>query len=130
MFMITVDMNAKVGSLNSNCESAMGQHRCSEIKDNGERLVDICLNNICFIDGTVFPHKSIHKLTWRSPDGKTVNQIVYFVVIRKWRRSLQDVRAYHLADVNSDYYLILATIKLKLRTAALQGQRRKHIDVA
>lgn len=34
------DINAKVGSDNSNCKVAMGKHVCGSINDNGERLVD------------------------------------------------------------------------------------------
>ena len=92
----------------------MGKYGCSVISNNSERLVDFCLNNDCVIGGTIFPHKNIHNLTWRSPDGTTVNQIDHFTVNSKWRRSLQDVRTYRGAHANSDHYLVAATIKLKL----------------
>ena len=107
----------------------MGKHGCSVINDNGERLVDFCLNNGCVIGGTIFPHKNIHKLTWRSPDDTTVNQIDHFIVNSKWRRSLQDVRTYRGADANNDHYLVAATMKLNLRRAVPQGQHRKQLDI-
>lgn len=34
------------------------------------------------------------------------------------------------ANVNSDHYLVTATIKLKLRKVVKQSQSRKHLDVA
>ena len=110
MLLITGDINAKVGSDNSNCEAAMGKHGCGSINDNGERLVDFCLNNNCIIGGTIFPHKNIHKLTWRSPDGRTINQIDHLIINKKWRRSLLDVKVFRGADVNSDHYMLFAKI--------------------
>ncbi|KAK2187090.1 hypothetical protein NP493_179g01048 [Ridgeia piscesae] len=71
MLLIIGDMNAKVGSDNSNCERAMGKHGCGVMNDNGERLVDYCLNNNYVIGGTIFAHRDIHKLTWKSPDEET-----------------------------------------------------------
>ena len=47
LLMIIGDMNAKVGADNTNCDRAMGKHGCGVINDNGERLVDFCLNNDC-----------------------------------------------------------------------------------
>ena len=108
--LLTGEMNAKVGTDNSNNERAMGRHGCGERNNNGERLVDFCMNNNLVIGGTIFPHKNIHKLTWQSPDGRTINQII---INGKWRRSLQDVRAYWGADAYSDHHLTAATIKLK-----------------
>ena len=58
----------------------------------------------CTIGGTIFLHKNTHKLTWKSPDGRTTNQIDHVIVNNKWRRSLHNVRVSKRADVNSDYY--------------------------
>ena len=59
MLLIIGDMNDKVGSDNSNCERAMGKHGCGVMNDNGERLVDYCLNNNYVIGGTIFAHRDI-----------------------------------------------------------------------
>lgn len=80
MPLIMGDINAKVGDDNSNCARAMGRHGCGVMNNNGERLVDFCLNNDCVIGGTIFPHKSIHKLIWKSPDGSTINQIDHILI--------------------------------------------------
>ena len=72
-------------------ERAMGSQCCGTINNNSERLVNFCLNNNCAIGGTIFQHQDIHKLTWKSPDGKKVNQIDHVAINNKWRRSLKDV---------------------------------------
>ena len=130
MLLIIGDMNAKVGSENFNCERAMGKHGCGVMNDNGERLVDFCLNNNNYvIGGTIFAHRDIHKLTWKSPDGRTRNQIDHIIINGKWRRSLQDVRVCRGADIYSDHYLVTARVKLKLHKVVPESQRRKQLDV-
>lgn len=130
MLLIMGDLNAKVGPDNSNCERAMGGHGCCVMNDNGERLVDFCLNNNCVIGGIIFPHRTINKLTWKSPDGSTINHIDHMMINGKWRRSLQDIRVCHGADTNSNHYLVIVIIKLKLRKVTKQSQHRKHLDAA
>ncbi|XP_062592881.1 craniofacial development protein 2-like [Saccostrea cucullata] len=129
MLLIMGDLNAKVGNDNTDCEKSMGKHGCGIKNDNGERFIDFCLNNNQTIGGTIFPHKDIQKLTWKSPDGRTTNQIDHITVNSKWRKSLQDVRVCRGADVNSDHYLLKAIIKLKLRRNPKKQETKRRIDV-
>ena len=46
---------------NKRIEQVCGKHGCGVRNDNGERLIDSCLNNKCVIEGTIFPHKDIYK---------------------------------------------------------------------
>ncbi|XP_062583995.1 craniofacial development protein 2-like [Saccostrea cucullata] len=85
MLLIMGDINAKVGSDNTDCEKSMGKHGCGIKNDNGERFIYFCLNNKQTIGGTIFPHKDIQKLTWKSPDGRITNQIDHITVNSKWR---------------------------------------------
>nr|KAG5695243.1 hypothetical protein BaRGS_008071 [Batillaria attramentaria] len=91
--------------------------------ENGELFTEFCTTNDLVIGGTIFPHKTIHKTTWTSPDGRTVNQIDHITIGRKWRRSLLDVRAKRGADAASDHHLVIAAIKIKLKAYRDQADR-------
>ena len=66
-------------------------------------------------DGTIFPHKSMHKATWVSPDHTTENQIDHICITKKFRRSMEDVRTKRGADIASDHDLVIAKMKTKLK---------------
>ena len=108
------DLNAKVAIDNMYCERAMGKHGCGTRNENGERLVDFCNVNNLVIGGTLFPHQDIHKLTWRSPNGRDKNQFDHLMISGTWKRSLLDVRVKRGADVSSYHHVVTAFIKLKL----------------
>lgn len=61
-------------------------------------------------------HIETQKATWRSPDGKTENQIDHVAISRRWKRNLQDTRAMRSADIGSDHHLLLP----KVRQSAVQ----------
>ena len=61
------------------------------MNDNGERLCEFCSANGLIITGTMFPRKDIHKLTWRQPDGRTVNQTDRVLVNGNVRTSTLEV---------------------------------------
>ena len=72
------DLNARIGSNNPNREEVMGKFGVGVMNDDGERLCDFCSANGLVITGTLFPHKEIHKLTWRSPFyGEWVHDNIY-----------------------------------------------------
>ena len=90
MIVVMGDLNAKVGNNNTNREDVMGKFGVGVMNGNGERLRDFCNANGFIITGTIFPYKDIHKLTWRSPDGRTVNQIDRVLVNGNIRASISD----------------------------------------
>ena len=120
------DLNAKVGADNTNSELIMGRHGTGAMNENGELFIDLCTFNDLVIGGTLFPHKTIHKTTWVSPDGKTENQIDHITIGRKWRRSLHDVRVKRGADAASDHHLVVAVLKTKLKAYNDQAARPSH----
>ena len=128
MLIIMGDLNARVGSVSYNRESTLGKHGVGTMNDNGERLCDFCETNRLTVGGTLFQHKEIHKLTWKSPDGKTETQIDHIIINNKWKRSLSDVRVKRLADVGSDHHLLVAKVKLKLRKVRTGKSRGRRFD--
>ena len=115
IMMLLGDMNAKVGCVNTGLEQVMGVHGLGEINENGEQLTGFCQSHNLVIGGTIFPHKRMHTATWKSPDNVTQNQIDHICISKKFRRSLLDVRVLRGADVDSDHYLLISDVQLKLK---------------
>ena len=99
---VTGDMNARVGNDNHNYERVMGKHGLGQRNYNGGRLCDLSDMNELVITGTLFPHKTIHKATWTSPDGTTKSQIDHILISRRLRNSVKDTRVFRSADIGSD----------------------------
>ncbi|KAJ3605410.1 hypothetical protein NHX12_027457 [Muraenolepis orangiensis] len=100
------DFNTKIGGRNEGYEEVMGKHGVGKMNENGEMYVETCVNNNLVIGGSVFPHKTIHKTTWVSPDHVTENQIDHIFNCRKFRRFMEDVRTRRGADAASDHHLL------------------------
>ena len=122
------EFNAKVTADRHGCASVIGGesfHATSN--DNGVRLVDFCAANRLSIDGTLFQHKNIHKGTWRSPNGLTVNQIDHFCISSWFQHSLIDVKVCRGADIGSDHYLVRGRLKIKLKSVAKINANKNHM---
>ena len=55
------DLNAKVGSDNTDKELIMGRHGVGQQNENGKLFSEVCMFNDLVIGGTLFPHKTIRK---------------------------------------------------------------------
>ena len=58
--MVIDDLNAKIGNENAGFEIAIGYDK---INENGERLVDFCLDFDLVMGRALFENKDTHKLT-------------------------------------------------------------------
>ena len=56
-------------------ERVMVRHGYVNLNDNGERLMHLCGMNSLVIEGTLFPQKDIHKISWNSPNRREKSQI-------------------------------------------------------
>jgi hypothetical protein len=71
------DFNAKVGREDIFIPT-IGNEITHEISnDNGVRVVNFAISKNLVVKSTMFPHHSIHKYTWTSPDGKTTRSITF-----------------------------------------------------
>ena len=115
------DFNAKLTTDFDSWPGVISKHSLHDTAtDNGTRLLDFCTMNQLTVGGTLFDHKRIHKGTWHSPDGKTVNQIDHICISRKFNHSLLDVRSYRGADIGSDHYLVRGYLQVKLQSVGKQ----------
>ena len=124
------DFNATLGSSNVGFESCMGRMGVGDkMSDNGMRYASFCLANDLIIGGTLFKHKQLHKTTWVSPCGKYKRQIDHMAISKRHRSSLLDVRAKRGADIGSDHQLVVAKLRLKLKSQKKVQSGRDRYDV-
>ncbi|KAL4107723.1 hypothetical protein QTP88_018019 [Uroleucon formosanum] len=100
------DLNAKVGK-ELIFKPTIGHHILHEVtNNNGLNLIDFATGKSLVFKSTMFPHKKIHKGTWKSPDGNHTNQIDHVLVNGRLKNSITDVKTMRGADCDSDYYLV------------------------
>ena len=109
----------------------MGKHRLGQRNDNGDRLCNMCDMNELVTTRTLFPNKTIHKVTWVSPGGNTMNQIDHVLISWRFRDSVKDTRVYRSADIGSDHHLVCTVVKLRLSKQTTEKKRcRVKYDTA
>ena len=123
------DLNSKVRRDSRGNERVMGKHGCNLMNENCVELLEFGKNNNLVVEGTLFPYRGIHKLTWFSPSNRDRNQIDHLIINKTWRRSLMDVKVRRGADVSSDHHFVVALIQLKLRRTKNKIHKPKHIDI-
>jgi hypothetical protein len=99
--------------------------------NNGQRLVDFAAAKNMVVSSTCFPHKEIHKQTWRSPGGKTCNQVNHILIDKRNGSSMLDVKSCRGASSNCDHYLVRGKYRCKIaynKYEPSRPTRRFYVD--
>jgi hypothetical protein len=120
------DFNAKVGREDI-FKPTIGNESSHEISnDNGVIVINFATSKNLVVKSTMFPHRSIHKCTWTSPDGKTHKQTDHILIDRRRHSSILDVKFFRGADCDSDHYLVVAKVRERL---AVSKRMAKKMDM-
>ena len=107
------DWNAKVRSQET--PGVTGKFGLGMRNEAGQRLLEFCQENALVIANTLFQQHKRRLYTWTSPDGQNGNQIDYILCSERWRNSIQSAKTRLGADCGSDYELLIAKFRLKLK---------------
>ncbi|WP_333765053.1 endonuclease/exonuclease/phosphatase family protein [Streptomyces sp. IBSBF 2390] len=119
------DFNAKIGRERyQGIKGTQSKHNTST--DNAERLINFAASRQLIVSSTCFPHKNIHKGTWRSPDKRTVNQIDHVLVDSRHASNILDVRSYRYAEDFSDHYPVIAKVRARISNAKRDKQKEER----
>lgn len=128
ILLLVGDFNAKVGREVFNSKVAGKETIHDNTNDNGNRLCNLATSLNSLIVSTKYKHKKEHKITWMIPGSQDGNQIDHMLISRKWGKIVQDVRSYRGANADSDHYLIMAKLKMRI-IRNFKTQRRKRWKV-
>ena len=80
------------------------------IKDNGDKLIDICEQNSLKILNGYFKHKRIHQYAWHQDTQELRSIIDYIIARQNWGLKFRNVRVFRGMTVGHDHYLVNAKI--------------------
>ena len=81
----------------------------------GQRLRELCQENVLVIANTLFQQHKRRLYTWTSPDGQHRNQIDYILCSQGWRSSIQSAKTRPGVDCGIDHELHIDKLRLKLK---------------
>ena len=112
--MIIGDVNAKVGreEIFRPVIGKCGLHE--NTNENGLRLVYFATEMGMVIKSTWFMHKKINLATWKSPDGKTLNQIDHCLIDGRHSSDVINVKTCRGPNVDSDHFMVLIVVRARI----------------
>lgn len=112
--MIIGDWNARTGNNKQQGYGTMGDHGGEEtLNNNGQRMIDFCINNQVLIGNSWFKHKTIHKITYEAEQRGQKSIIDYITYTRSMRYAVEDVKVIRGAELHTDHRLVVTDMKIK-----------------
>jgi hypothetical protein len=121
------DFNAKVGKGEEGEEDTIDQFGSGQRNDRDDRLIEFAICNKLKIMNTLFKKSASRRWTWRSPDGKTKNEIDFILTDKP--TIFQDVKVVNKVNVGSDHRMLLGKIKINTRLERQKLLRSKPSNI-
>ena len=115
------DFNAKVGVRTNPSETATGSFDLGQRNGRGDTLIEWTTSKDYKIMNTLFQKKTERRWTWRSPDGKTKNEIDYIMTDKP--NMITDVR--NRINIGSDHRMLMSNIRLDTKAERKKLLRKK-----
>lgn len=105
------DLNGRVGNDNTGIERNMGTEGEQVKNNNGERIINLSIDNDFVITNTKFKHKDIHKFTREEINRGEKSIIDYILINRENWKYVKDCKVIRQAEIGSDHYLLKTVLK-------------------
>ena len=123
------DFNAVTGTQRDGYEVCLGPHGSGTRNVNSSFLLDFARSRRLRIAGSWYQRPKLRRWTWYSNDGQTRKEIDHILISTRWRL-LQNCRVFRSAEFPTDHRLVVATLKLRLRSRRVSRstQPRLHLE--
>ncbi|XP_048481334.1 craniofacial development protein 2-like [Plutella xylostella] len=102
------DFNGRVGVKRTGYESVLGTFGDVSVNENGESLLEVCMEKKLIVTNTLFCHKKIHMYTWQR--GKDRSMIDFAIVDGRMKSEVVDTRVFRGNSVGTDHYMVICRI--------------------
>ena len=127
--LIIGDLNAQIGKEAIYYPTAGKEAFHQESNENGKRLIHLAAPRKMVIGTTLFPHKDIHKITWRPPEVDHFSQIDHLLIDSRHASNLMDARTHRCANVDLVQFLLMSRIRARVsNTKKFLGKKFEKYD--
>ena len=120
MFVIG-DFNSKVGEKKEE-EKHLGPYGIGIRNKRGDRLVQFAQEQDLYILNTFFKKPLSAKWTWKSPDGRTKNEIDF--ILSNYKKDIKDIQVLNGLRFDTDHRMVRARIKTNKRKIYVKNSHR------
>lgn len=110
---ISGDFNAKIGQKIASDPNFIGNFGLGTRNHRGDMFVDFLNKENLFCLNTLFKKHKQRKWTWKSPDGRTKNEIDF--ILSNNKNICTNISVLNQFDTGSDHRLVRATLQFNLK---------------
>ena len=127
-------------TLHNNADTLELETFTDDMKDNRDLLTTLCTQNELRVLNTMYrkqPHKTAtyRKIKTKPIEGEIEiisaekhEQLDYIITTRRWRNTVSDAESDTRANIKTDHFPVIATIKTKLKGKTTQGKGRDRYE--